>query len=270
MMKHLRDNHIPYRYLFTLNTQTVESRIGTFLTSTTTIDANGANFIGDVKRYILYNKIHLKIKRDITTQQFERVKYYRYSDMKTIFEKNGGVLTKDIFEIDLTKAYWNVAFRMGIINDKIYQSGLLFDGDSKIVRMAALGSLAKKAEVYVNDGTGGDDRYVGQEPPKAKRKAEFLWFKICRETGRIMNRCARAAGDGFLFFWVDGIYVRGDDAVSAVQDVMAENDCAFHLLKIVKIVEVAGTKQMRVYDKEHRNKETGKLEPRLFPMNYSR
>ena len=75
-------------------------------------------------------------------------------------------------------------------------------GTRKQVRLAAIGSLAKKRKVYTYDGV-----HERQLEVIRSEKTEVLWDVICNKVGQCLVDVARACGDDFIFFWVDGVYV---------------------------------------------------------------
>lgn len=165
------------------------------------------NFIRSVKDYILKNNIP---DRFVFTDY--RDKKINYIDVKDF--KSGNVINNST-EIDMTKAYWVTAYQMGVISKKIYEIGLTVD---KIVRLAALGGLAKRIEQWVFDG-----QTMKKLPDIRSYETENIWFAICKRVADIMGQAAKIAGKDFIFYWVDGIYVNNNsDVVEKIQKYFTE------------------------------------------------
>jgi len=154
------------------------------------------NFIKSVKNYIIKNEIYMR-------PAFE--KQYFASDVHymRIAKVPIGELFENVFEVDLDEAYWKTAHLLGIINDDIYVKGQK-GSISKQVRLTALGSLAKK--VYYYQFKGDSLRNIKSESDPL---LENLWFTICKRVADVMNDCIKALGKEFIFYWVDGIYIKG-------------------------------------------------------------
>lgn len=85
-----------------------------------------------------------------------------------------------------------------------------------------------------------------------------------------MFRCKQSAGEKFLFYWIDGIFVIGKEAVSNVQDILAEENRDFKVKDIYRIEFDAKQKIIMVYDtKRHwddRFKIKTDFKPRPFQL----
>lgn len=91
------------------------------------------------------------------------------------------------------------------------------DAVGKIVRLAALGSLARKTERWVYDG-----RMMRKLPTEANYATQNIWFAICKRVSDVMGQAAKIAGDDFIFYWVDGIYIKKNaKKKKAIQDYFA-------------------------------------------------
>lgn len=128
--------------------------------------------------------------------------YYKGEDIQYIKVKNYAIGERidDLIYIDINGAYWQTAHHLGIISDALYIKGLEVN---KIVRLAALGSLAKTKDVW---------KYDGKDLKKAETirssDTENLWFAICKRVSDVMVEVVNSIGDDFIFYWVDGIYIR--------------------------------------------------------------
>jgi hypothetical protein len=179
-------------------------------------------FIKSVKRYITTNAIYL-------LPQFE--KQYFKRDVAYLGVKKTAVGTHydGLMEVDIDEAYWKTARLLEIIPQEIYEKGQKAavcpecHGDSfeetshackgcgtiapmptsKKTRLTALGTLAKKIKIYRLKG-----RQLIKESVESDPLLENLWFTICKRIGDIMHEVARSLGDDYIFYWVDGIYMK--------------------------------------------------------------
>jgi hypothetical protein len=153
-------------------------------------------FIRRVKKYIIDNDIPDKfVDVDYLDSKID------YIDVG-VYES--GVVLEDLLEIDINGAYWETAYILGVISKAIYERGKEVD---KKVRLASLGSLAKKKDVWIYDGK------------KMKRdvirsyQTENIWFAICKRVSDVMQEAVKLIGSEFVFYWVDGIYIRNDKSL---------------------------------------------------------
>ena len=162
----------------------------------TTYSPSELQFIRAVKNYIVKQDIHL-------LPQFE--KQYFAEDVhyiKVAHVPIGEVFT-NVYEVDIDEAYWKTAHLLGVINDKIYQRGQK-GNISKQARLTALGTLAKKVYLYQFKGNKLEKVNTETDP-----LLQNIWFTICKRVSDVMNECIRAMGKDFIFYWVDGIYMKG-------------------------------------------------------------
>lgn len=153
-------------------------------------------FIRSVKNHIIKNDIHLKDEFQEKQLYSDDVHYVKVSKVPV------GQLFDKVCEVDIDQAYWETAYQLGIINDKIYVSGSK-GSISKKARLTALGSLAKKTYTYKFKGKKITERMVEKEP-----LLENLWFTICKRVSDVMNIVIERLGNDFIFYWVDGIYFK--------------------------------------------------------------
>lgn len=161
-------------------------------------------FVKSVKQYVLNNDIAGKFI-DVDYQD----KRIHYIEVKR-FEV--GEVIDDLIEIDIDRAYWDTAYILGIISKGIYNAGLS-PKISKVVRLAALGSLARKTETWVFDGKKMNK--VASDESKGTFGTNNLWFAICKRVSDVMQDAVMQAGDDFVFYWVDGMYIRNNSYAMA-------------------------------------------------------
>ena len=160
------------------------------------------NFIKSVKNHV--NKTGVAIDFIDNDFKAEQIDYIKVMDYQV------GERIENLYYVDITACYWTTALILGIIDEKLYNKGLKL---GKIVRLAALGSLAKVKDVWTFDG-----KEFKRDEPIHSTETENLWFAICKHVSDIMREIAKTLGNKFVFYWVDGIYVKNEG--NALQDVI--------------------------------------------------
>lgn len=122
------------------------------------------------------------------------ISYYRFN---SIPEETG-----EVMEIDVNKAYWELAHRYGYISSEIYQAGLDTEKIGKLTRLVALGSLASKKKVFQFDGQNYHP--IGYQFDPVLRS---YFFHVSLELDLIMNRIFTDIGESALFYWFDAFFV---------------------------------------------------------------
>lgn len=201
---------IPFSYQVNNKSHKIKSVLGTYYATDTLIPRKELGFIKAVKHYIIKNGLHESIPNRLGDDFRNKIEYYKYANYgKT------RVYDDRVFEVDITKAYWNTADKLGILSKELYDRGLKV---RKKTRLAALGSLAKKTDVYESDGKEVVYMYT-----ETQEQTEFLWFTICKNLGKTMDKARKAIGENFIFYWVDGIFVVGKKAANRAQKSFKES-----------------------------------------------
>lgn len=177
------------------------------------------NFIKSVKNYVKKNDIDIEFNEcDYSSERIDYIKVNKF--------KVGDVL-EDLRCIDIKSAYWQTALNLGIISKEIYDKGM---NVGKVVRLAALGSLAKKKDIWSFDGK------ELKKMDTVRSEYENLWFAICKKVSDIMNHVVKSIGDDFVFYWVDGIYVkRSEGLLEKITKIFEEKGYFVHLELIPKV-----------------------------------
>lgn len=131
---------------------------------------------------------------------------------------------EDVIEVDINKAYWELAFRNKIISQDIYEKGLKVD---KMDRLISFGSLATKRNIYNYNENSGLYDYIGQEFSESGRNA---FFYVCAQLGDIMNSAMQEIGANFLFYWVDAFFIKSCDLMK-LAEIIHGNDLGFKVKK---------------------------------------
>jgi hypothetical protein len=220
-------NKVPFEYHVQNETLTIISDMGSYSTWNREYTIPEINFIKEVKQHIKGNNLQDPYRDYFKGENRDSVRYFQYHPQLA-----PGQFITDCENIDASAAYWETANKFGLFEGRpdIYERGLSWEkalrkmkGDPDIaekkllekikagksdvirkqVRLAAIGSLAKKKRVYGFDGRK-------QKLLRIERSitTEFLWDIIAEHIGNLLSKIARQCGEDFVFYWVDGIYIK--------------------------------------------------------------
>ena len=136
------------------------------------------------------------------------VDYFRFADIKEGYYNN-------VTEVDLNKAYWILAHKMGYLSKEIYEEGLTVD---KMTRLIAWGSIAASARVYRVDHE--NRKQLIEE--KVNRVTRSYFFDVAHELGQHMSEVLSSHSQSVLFYWVDAFFIKGRSAPAIIQKEMAK------------------------------------------------
>lgn len=196
-------------------------------------------FIQKVKKYA--EKLSLVFNVDRS-----RINYLRTDNLSE------GYKCENVYEVDISSAYWNFAHREGIISDEIFS---IQDRVSKVTRLAALGSLAKLTYNLKYNGEGWKYGATTEAP-----KADYF-FRVAELTGEVTGEMEMISGDDFIFSWVDAAFVF-PESLSIVCELLKSKGLGFSIYKIDSIEVVKGV--AKVCSKEWQEKKKEKTPERLF------
>lgn len=173
------------------------------------------------KEYALRSQIKADIRRNVGVIEKNpyQPKYYRWSPYFAEMRIKPGevVRASDVWEIDLTKAYYFAANRLGYLSDEFFVKTLKAP---KRTRLRLLGSIATITNIEEFDGSE-----VTHEQ-KSDPLMRLVWHNIVCYVDEVMSEIAVALSDHFLFYWVDGIYFTTfgqTDVCSAIVEGIAES-----------------------------------------------
>jgi len=177
-----------------------EHKISTYteqlITGVTALDYYIINTEQPKAAFMGYQKIKAAVKRcglEAPDLEAENVKYFD-SGMK---EKPQYYQT--VLNIDLKAAYPTALYQLGYIDAETYDYILTLN---KTARLAACGMLAGRKTVLT---------YLNGELEEAREdvsETAGYFFGAAYEVGEILEKMAEIWGKSFLFFWVDGIYIK--------------------------------------------------------------
>ncbi len=173
----LKAKNIPFRLISTTLTKTIITETNIYyFTDSSGLKPSELGFIKQVKDYVIKNGITCKCDR-------KRIKYI---DKGANLKK--GIYSKDIYEIDFTKAYFNFALKNKFISKELYDRGNDLKKVSKKARLIALGNWAKTQLIFDYNG------FEYSEPFKPENPTENLFFKVSQQTDTVMQKLKVIAG----------------------------------------------------------------------------
>lgn len=232
-LQFLQESKIPFTVGFTNNSTTIDlinEPIRYFL-APDFIKKSELNFIGRVKKYAKQvNKPELPISP-------QSIQYFRFNEFKQ---------HKNLIEIDVNSAYWNLAFQLGYIDKKLFQEGNS-DKISKLTRLVSLGSLATKKKIFQFDST--QYHYIGYKFNSVTRS---YFFHVSWELDKIMNQIFHEIGERALFYWFDAFFVSADVA-EFIEYSLGKFDLGIktkEIQEIAKIKDKQGFEYVKVKDSD--------------------
>lgn len=113
----------------------------------------------------------------------------------------------DAIELDINGAYWQAAYMLGYIGEELYCKAIEKE-IPKLVRLIALGALARCRTEWRYDISAKKYRYIGMEKDKALSGVFFDCAKLISDTMRKLCNAIGSIKPGynpFMFYWVDAI-----------------------------------------------------------------
>lgn len=136
----------------------------------------------------------------------------RYYHSKPIIPPNIG----DCYLVDINSAYLSVLKNFGLITDKTFNY-INFKCPKK-ERLVAVGMLAQRKFVYqIESGN------VTCEPEIIEATTRYLFNLCIQEVDDAMQKIAKELSDSYLFYWVDGIYLKTKDAGARAMEILSES-----------------------------------------------
>jgi hypothetical protein len=226
-VKFLENSGIPFEVEYTHGRRTVKSELGTQSFVRGNISKKGMNFIKVIKNKILKSgvveKIPKKTQKELGLQYMQFNKKY----IGTEFKKG------KIIELDLNSAYWDAAYKLGVIAKDDYFKGLSY---GKVERLASLGTLAKYSKRRVFDGK----KYHKSELVDGSENTRHVWFAISNEVDQVMQKCLKALKDEAVFYWVDALFfMNNKENKEKLKKIIDKSGFKFKTIKIdnVKLME---------------------------------
>ena len=197
-------------------------------------------FLG-IKEMILQKKLKKHIKNRNAGKKInyknQRISYHKFDVSLQNMVKSSGEFVEfpNILEMDITKAYYKMARNLDYISEEIYHICLKLP---KHIRLRLIGSIATHKVVEKYENKELKDIQIIED-----LELRDIWFHICYEVGKVMEECAEAIQDYFIFYWVDGIYfqmdkrftTKNDPSQQIIKNIFQKNKLEFSINKLNKI-----------------------------------
>lgn len=177
-------------------------------------------------------------KKSNTAPEYNTASNISYFKFKEIAEGT----YQDIVEIDVNGAYWEIAYRRGIIPKKIYQKGLTVP---KRVRLIALGAMATQKRIW--EYSPEIKKYIAHEP-KFDPVLRSYFFDIAKQLDDIMLGAVNFPD--VLFYWVDAFFLQRSKAEAITAAINAAGlSCKLIELDRIEVTRLrSGRMLAEVYD----------------------
>ena len=117
-----------------------------------------------------------------------------------------------IVNIDISSAYATCLLNSKLISQATYD---FLQKIPKTERLPAMGMLARN-QVIINFENGEPTTHTRDVAPTAQ-----IFFFVISEINKLMQKTMQMAGDYFLFYWVDGIFLKYDIPVRLLSEIEA-------------------------------------------------
>jgi len=124
----------------------------------------------------------------------------------------------EIYAIDIKNCYWETAYRLGMMSDKIYEYGLSLRYESeyeqeeiKTMRNACIGGLFTPTLIeHYRDGKMIDSKNIDSKYAKA-------YFQVINTVYELSQKAIRGLNGNFLYFLTDCFFVKNGSVNSIVK-----------------------------------------------------
>jgi len=181
--------------------------------NSTEVNYNGMKFLYSLtefqKRHLgLFQKMKSRVTKSIKEKgiivpTIQHAKYFDCAQFKPL-ERGEHFTYNNVLELDINKAYYRVLYNLGYIEEDFYNECINLP---KKIRLALVGSLATQKSIfnYVNG------EIVEPEDGIYITKNEVLrnvFFQLVSEVDEALTVFQKLAAENFIFYWVDGIYLK--------------------------------------------------------------
>ena len=153
-----------------------------------------------------------KIKADVTRSELGQAIMKGTYSTNNYDSANGQPDGKwdKIINIDIASAYANCLLNSGLISQETYK---FVQKIPKTERLPAMGMLARN-QLIINFEKGKATTHERFTAETAQ-----IFFYVISEINKIMQQVMALAGDYFLFYWVDGIFMKQDIPLKLLDEI---------------------------------------------------
>ena len=214
----------------------------------------------------LFQKIKKEVARNIEqkkidTPEIQRSKYFKVANFEPIAQGEFLKFT-NCYEFDINKAYYKALNHLGYISTEFYNECINLP---KNIRLALVGTLATQKTVFFYE--------AGELKDYEIRKNDILrkvFFQVVEYVDKALYFFSRLAGENFLFYWVDGIYLKNYDRAQYHRDLISYEfnlDFSTEQIKEVIVFNKSELNTQIVIKKQDNNLKTFNLNCIFAPNN---
>ncbi len=198
LIKQLKDKGDPFNVTKTTKSTLIRFEGFSYMFADSHFNNRLLNLFQKIKREV-HNNI---TEYELTPPEIVRSKYFQTGQFEPI--GIGEVLThKDCIEFDINKAYYCVLRHFNYISEGFFNECVVLP---KQVRLSLVGALAtQKTTFYYDKGVLIDYKV------KSDEMLRRVFFQLVEYVDRVLDYFSKLASDNFLFYWVDGIYLKQYD-----------------------------------------------------------
>ncbi len=201
-LDNLTRNKFPHSISYTNKTKVVKSTLGRVVFTSSNFNFKGMNFVKKVKKDVLGRLDSLQhLNEDYFKKGLKLFSDNLYIDYED------GTKYGNVVEIDLNKAYWVSAHKLGIISTDIYNEGLKGLKSRRFTKVDLLAALGGLAVVKRKKTFNPESMNYSTETVNDSSTTRFLWNAISWEVDRCMQEIESVLGDEFLFYWTDAAFM---------------------------------------------------------------
>ena len=145
--------------------------------------------------FIFYNMMKKDIGGEIRSEA-QNIKYFDFSGVQT------GDKIKQCYCVDINSAYLSVLKREKIISPQTFKKindRTKKNDKTKMDRLKAVGMFASNPSII------DFKNWEAAEISTNKNPFSWVFYEACQKTNNIISNCIN---NNFLFYWVDGIFVK--------------------------------------------------------------
>lgn len=202
---------------------------------------------GGMKHMYVFGHVSSRAKKALEVtggdMKFDIVRKPVFTHINKFWGENDGLFLgkdHDIFQIDITSAYWRIAHSLGLIRDDIYEKFYGIQGEGKVIRNMSIGALAAKNYYYSFDGE--KLKFIDCQ----RSPTEKCYWKVASVCDELIRINKSELGEKYLFSWVDCFFVVGKEVSKKICERLIDSGFDYKITKIREICKYRG--KFLVYD----------------------
>lgn len=204
-----------------------------------------------------------KIKREISLKNYgneslkkERPKYYDF------YHRKEGTF-KSVSEVDINKAYWFFAHKLGYISEDSYLQGLELEKKERLIVLGSIATTKRKVQYFEGEKFAEYTIY--------DKSGKSAFYNISKAIGNTMSEAVNYLGPQyFYFFWVDAFFCSSAISESLVRFLDKKGiGCHTNEISSITIKKPTSEGSIFYYAIEKRREFSDLCNLRIKPFSYS-